>query len=256
MNESRKVVVITGGAQGIGKGIVRYLLQTGMNTVIADIDDEAGRECLDEYRHLGDIKFLHTDVSDELSVKQCIDETGRCYGRIDALINNAAIADPAGGPVEALDLVEWNRIIGINLTGSFLTVKHAVPHLRNSRGVIINIASTRALQSEPNTEAYAASKGGIVAFTHALAISLGNQVRVNCISPGWIEVSEWKKSKNRKKPLLTSLDHRQHPAGRVGEPGDIAAMAAFLISDAAGFITGQNFIVDGGMTKKMIYLQE
>jgi NAD(P)-dependent dehydrogenase (short-subunit alcohol dehydrogenase family) len=144
-------------------------------------------------------------------------------------------------------------MIATNLTGMFLTTKHAAAELRKGRGAIVNIASTRALQSEPNTEAYAASKGGIVALTHALAMSLGPAVRVNCISPGWIDVSEWKKPSQRKAAELRPEDHAQHPAGRVGTPLDIGKLALYLLSSDAGFITGQNFVVDGGMTRKMIY---
>ncbi len=122
--------------------------------------------------------------------------------------------------------------------------KHAVPHLRRARGAIVNIASTRALQSEPDTEAYAASKGGLVALTHCLAISLGPEIRVNCVSPGWISHV----------PLRKRKDHAQHPVGRVGRAADVAALVAYLLSDAAGFVTGQNFVIDGGMTRKMIYV--
>jgi len=157
--------------------------------------------------------------------------------------NNAGIASPANGPVEKLRLTEWNRRIGVNLTGAFLMAKHAAPHLRRARGAIVNIASTRALQSEPDTEAYAASKGGLVALTHALAMSLGPQVRVNCISPGWIAHTPVKKK-----------DHQQHPVGRVGRDRDVAELVAFLLSDAAGFATGANYVLDGGMTRKMIYV--
>jgi len=107
--------------------------------------------------------------------------------------------------------------------------------------------------SEPDTESYSASKGGIVALTHALAISLGPEVRVNCISPGWIDVSSWQKKGIRRSAELTGADHAQHPAGRVGRVEDVAAMAVFLASGGSGFITGQNFVVDGGMMKKMIY---
>ncbi len=118
---------------------------------------------------------------------------------------------------------------------------------------MVNITSTRALQSEAHTEAYAASKGGIVALTHALAISLGDRVRVNAVSPGWIAVGEWRPPDRRRADDLRPVDHEQHPCGRVGKPEDVAAMVAFLISEAAAFVTGQNFVVDGGMTRKMIY---
>ncbi|HSV26450.1 MAG TPA: SDR family oxidoreductase, partial [Sedimentisphaerales bacterium] len=133
----------------------------------------------------------------------------------------------------------------VNLTGPFLTSKHAAPHIARNKGGIVNIASTRALMSEANTEAYSASKAGLVGLTHALAVSLGPDVRVNCISPGWIDTADSR---------LSDADHAQHPAGRAGRPEDIAEMTLYLCSAAAGFITGQNFVVDGGMTKKMIYV--
>jgi NAD(P)-dependent dehydrogenase (short-subunit alcohol dehydrogenase family) len=181
-------------------------------------------------------------VSREASVKRCVSEVLRRFGRLDALVNNAGIADPAGGPIEKLALKDWNRKIAVNLTGVFLMTKHCLPPLRRTGGSVVNIASTRALQSEPDTEAYAATKGGVVALSHALAMSLGPRVRVNCISPGWIA-----------KGKLSRREHAQHPVGRAGRPEDIGELVAFLISEAAGFITGQNFVVDGGMTRKMIY---
>jgi NAD(P)-dependent dehydrogenase (short-subunit alcohol dehydrogenase family) len=122
-------------------------------------------------------------------------------------------------------------------------------------GAIVNIASTRAFMSEPNTEAYSASKGGIVALTHAMAISLApHRIRVNCISPGWIEVRDWKKSGERKAPHHTRADRDQHPVGRVGTPEDIAEACEFL-AEHAGFMTGQTIVIDGGMTVKMIYAE-
>lgn len=250
-----KVALVTGGGQGIGKCVVRHLLSLGISVAIAELDAEAGREVEDTLRQLGTVRFFETDVSEEASVKRAIFLTVEQFGRLDCLVNNAGISQPAAAPVHELSLNDWNRVIRTNLTGMFLTVKHSVPHLERTNGVIVNIASTRAIQSEPNTEAYSASKGGAVALTHALAISLGPKIRVNCISPGWIDVSEWKKDRPAITTHLTEEDHAQHPAGRVGVPEDIAALVAFLISPQAGFITGQNFVVDGGMTKKMIYAE-
>jgi hypothetical protein len=135
-------------------------------------------------------------------------------------------------------------VIGTNLTSTFLLVRAAEAMLRAARGSVVTIASTRAHMSEPHTEAYAASKGGLVALTHALAISLGPDVRVNCISPGWILT---------KGDPPRPEDHAFHPAGRVGTADDIAAMAAFLVGPESGFVTGAEFIVDGGVTRKMIY---
>jgi NAD(P)-dependent dehydrogenase (short-subunit alcohol dehydrogenase family) len=224
-----KVALVTGGAQGIGKAIAERLAARAWRVAVADI-------------RKSDFFFVRTDVSREPAVRNCVGRVVKEFGRLDAVVNNAGIASPGNGRVDRLSLREWNRRIGSNLTGAFLMAKHAAAHLRRSRGAIVNIASTRALQSEPDTEAYAASKGGLVALTHALAMSLGPEVRVNCVSPGWIAHQPVRKK-----------DHAQHPVGRVGNPQDVAELVAYLISEAAGFVTGQNFVIDGGMTKKMIY---
>jgi NAD(P)-dependent dehydrogenase (short-subunit alcohol dehydrogenase family) len=249
-----KVAIVTGGAQGIGRGIAARLVADGYGVVVADLDEEAGREALGE---LGSSAawFACTDVADEAQVAACVAAAIERGGRLDAVVNNAGIARAARIPVERLALEDWNRQLAVNLTGAFLLAKHAAPHLRAARGAIVNIASTRALQSEPHTEPYSASKGGLVALTHALAVSLGPEVRVNCVSPGWIDVSGWQKASRRKQAALAPEDHAQHPAGRVGTPEDVAGVVAYLLSDAAGFVTGQNFVVDGGMTRKMIYVE-
>lgn len=248
-----KVVLITGGAQGVGKGIAQAVLAAGGSVVVGDLDAEAGKACLEEW-DVGDrAAFLVLDVSKEASVKRFVDVALRRHGRIDGLVNNAGIADAHTGPIEKLEWSEWKRRIDTNLGGVFLCSKYALPALKKANGAIVNISSSRAHQSEPDTEAYAASKGGIVAFTHALAISAG-PVRVNAINPGWIVVDDWKKPSARRAPKLSAADHAQHPVGRAGVPPDIGALAVFLLSSQAGFISGENFTVDGGIARKMQYV--
>ena len=249
----KPVVLVTGGAQGIGRGITAYFLAKGYSVVVADSDREAGEELMGLLSRQGDVRFIRTDVSSEESVQRCIARVQHWFGGLDGLVNNAGIADPYTGPLEYLDLEDWQRIIDVNLTGVFLMVRQALGLLRVRHGAIVNIASTRYLQSEPQTEAYAASKGGVVALTHALAVSLSGQIRVNCISPGWIEVGELQKARSRRPVHLTETCHQQHPVGRVGEAQDVASLVHFLLSDEAGFMTGQNIILDGGMTRKMVY---
>lgn len=246
----RAAVIVTGGGQGIGKAIVRALLEQGHAVIIAEIDVEAGEETAVEYAPLGELRFLPCDVADEGQVGALVEAAVRAGG-IRGLVNNAGVQHFRLLPDATL--ADWQSVIGVNLTGAFLCSRHAAPHLRVAHGAIVNIASTRALMSEPGGEAYAASKGGLIALTHALAISLGPEVRVNCVSPGWIEVADWKKRSARVEPRHSDADRLQHPAGRVGRPDDVAAIVAFLLSAEAGFITGTNVVVDGGMTRKMIY---
>ena len=251
---TKRTALVTGGAQGIGKATAERFLRDGMNVLIADCDEEACEETLTEFQQLGNVMTAVCDVSDEQNVRHAVSLALEHFRRLDILVCNAGISYP-GVPVTALTLEQWHRVMDVNLTGCFLCAKHAAEHLRKTGGCIVNIASTRAIQSEPNTEPYSASKGGIVALSHALAVSLGPQIRVNCISPGWIETGEWKKSGKRATPKLRAEDHAQHPAGRVGKPEDVASLVAYLASSEAGFVTGQNFVVDGGMTKKMIYIE-
>ncbi|MFQ4139852.1 SDR family oxidoreductase [Nodosilinea sp. PGN35] len=248
----KPVALVTGGAQGIGLGVAQQLLSEGWRVAIADVNEAAGAALHTTLAQFGEsFSFVPCDVAQEIEVERCVAAALDRFGQLNGLVNNAGIANPYSGPVEDLALADWNRWIGTNLTGYFLMVKHAVPHLRAAQGAIVNIASVRALQSEPDSEAYAASKGGVVALTHALAISLGPAVRVNCISPGWIDVSALKHPPQEAK--LSPIDHAQHPVGRVGQPQDIAEMTVFLLSARAGFITGQTIVIDGGMGRKMIY---
>jgi NAD(P)-dependent dehydrogenase (short-subunit alcohol dehydrogenase family) len=224
------VALITGGARGIGAAIASKLHADGWTVVVADRDPApVGRSVV-------------CDVSDEAAVTALIDGIKATEARLDALVCNAGFGITK--PIADLSLAEWSSVLATNLTSTFLLARAAETLLRAANGSIVTIASTRAHMSEPNTEAYAASKGGLVALTHALAISLGPDVRVNCISPGWIRT---------KGPQPTAEEHAFHPAGRVGTPEDIAALAAFLLGPDSRFITGAEFIVDGGVTRKMIY---
>lgn len=246
MSLKDKVAVVTGGERGVGRGIVEAFLERGMKVCIGGIDTESAESTLSGLNAGGNLLFTECDVRNEEAVQEMIRFTVDRFGRIDALVANAGLAHSGHKPIAEVTLEEWDNVLRTNLTGPFLCAKHAFPELKKTRGSVVLIASTRALQSMPNGFAYSASKGGVLALTHALANSGGPEIRVNCISPGWIHL-------DRHRPLQEE-DHAQHPVGRVGKPSDIGNLAAFLISDEAGFITAQNFVADGGMVKKMIYL--
>lgn len=243
-----RVAIVTGAARGIGAGIALALLESGFSVALADVDPEALKRTERSLGKLGKVIAVRTDVSRERDVASLINAVKKAFGRLDLLVNNAGLANPKHAPFERLELESWNRYLAVNLTGAFLCAKHAVPELRRSCGSIVNISSTRALMSEAHSEAYATTKGGLDALTHAMAISLGPKIRVNCIRPGWIDTRP-----NREAKPLPASAHKQHPSGRVGLPEDIGNLVSFLASPGAQFITGACFDVDGGMTRKMIY---
>lgn len=245
--------IVTGGAQGIGKAIAKALLDAGAFVVLLDADARAAREAVAEFNDAG-AERAHCVVgsaADDAAVRKAVGIARKLGRGLHMAIANAGVSRFT--PLARLGLKEWNAVLAINLTGGFLLAKHCAPHLAKSRGAMVLIASTRALQSEADTLAYSASKGGVVALAHSLAVSLAPEVRVNCVSPGWIATEEWQRSDRRRKPQLSRQDHAQHPAGRVGTPEDVAKLVRYLLSADAGFITGANFVIDGGMTRKMIY---
>ena len=229
-----RVALITGGAQGIGAGIADRLVRDGWRVVVADRQPDGTAP--------PNGRYVGCDVGDEAAVSALLRSIVATERRLDALICNAGFM--IRKPIANLSLAEWTSVLTTNLTSTFLLARSAEELLRAVQGSILTIASSRAHMSEPNTESYAASKGGLLALTHALAISLGPDVRVNCISPGWILT---------KGPEPTREEDAFHPAGRVGRVEDIAGLAAFLVGPDSGFITGAEFIVDGGVTRKMIY---
>jgi len=227
-----RTALVTGGARGIGAAIAARLARDGWRVVIADRDPIAASPG----------RSVRCDVSDEAAIAALIADIAAAEHRLDALVCNAGFS--IRKPITTLSLAEWSSVLATNLTSAFLLARAAETLLRSAKGSIVTVASTRAHMSEPDTEAYAASKGGLVALTHALAISLGPDIRVNAISPGWI---------NTKGPPPTPHEHAFHPAGRVGTAEDIASLVAFLVGPESGFITGAEFVVDGGVTRKMIY---
>jgi len=235
-------VIVTGAASGIGKATAEHLHAEGALLTLTDVDAK-GLQRME--RRLKGVHVLAGDVADEDHVKETVAAARKTFGGVHGIVCNAGIMKRT--PVEKLSLVDWQRVLGVNLTQSFLFAKHGAAALRRTGGTLVLITSTRGFMSEPDTEAYMASKGGLFALAHALAISLGPKVRVNAIAPGWIDVDNEK---------LRAKDHAQHPVGRVGVPGDVAESVLFLLDKKrSGFITGQTLVVDGGMTRKMIYVE-
>ena len=243
---NNKIVIVTGAAKGIGKSIAQAYAAEGAKLALLDKDAKDLDQTEKQIRDSGAEVFSQiVDLTQPDAIIKAFDQIKKIFGTIDILINNAGLGR-SKSPYE-LDIEDWDYVLNTNLRGTFICSREAAKVMReNGGGSIVNMASTRALMSEPDTEAYAASKGGILALTHALAISLGkDKIIVNAISPGWIETGDYS--------ALKSSDHQQHPSGRVGQPEDISRACLFLTNPENNFITGTNFVIDGGMTRKMIY---
>lgn len=247
MNYQDKVVLVTGSSNGIGKCISLEFLKAGAMVIGLDIDELNGELLLTEYKKKGyKADFYKLDLTKVDDIKVIYQKITDKYQKVDILINNAGKGNFK--PFLELNVEDWEEVINLNLRATFVMAQEFVKrHPKDTYGRIINISSTRYLMSEPGSEAYAASKGGIISLTHALALSVSSRnFTVNVISPGWIENNNYKD--------LLQEDHAQHPSKRVGKPEDIARMCLFLADEKNDFITGENIVIDGGMTKKMIYI--
>lgn len=226
MEFDKKVVVVTGGANGIGKCIAEEFAKQGAFVEVIDVAENG--------------EHYKGDISKKETLEVFADHVINKHGHIDYLINNAL---PLMKGIDECSYEEFEYALAVGVTAPFYLTKLFAKHF-SENAAIVNIASSRNRMSQPQTESYTASKGGISALTHALAVSLSGKVRVNSISPGWID-TDYK--------VYTGPDAYQQPAGRVGNPMDIANAVLFLCSDKAGFITGEDICIDGGMTKQMIY---
>lgn len=220
-----RVVVVTGGAKGIGKTIADEFRKSGAHVCVIDLLKN---------------DYFVGDLADQTVLDAFADKVIADYGRVDVLVNNAL---PLMKGIDECTYEQFNYALRVGVTAPFYLTKRFAPYFAPDASVI-NISSSRDRMSQPQTESYTAAKGGISALTHALAVSLAGKVRVNSISPGWIDTDF---------TVYDGADATQHPAGRVGNPLDIANMVLFLCSDKAGFITGENICIDGGMTRQMIY---
>lgn len=227
-----RVVLITGVSSGIGLATARHFL--GQGAKVHGVDRDPCPE--------SQVEFYRADLASREETVVLAETLLRELPGLDLLVNNAGQMERK--PLADLCLERWDQVLHTNLTAPLILSRALAPKLAEEKGSIVNIASTRAHMSEPDTEAYSASKGGLIALTHSLAVSLGPYIRVNCISPGWIDVAG---------EPLRPVDHSQHPSGRVGVAEDIARTIDFLTKPENSFITGAEFVIDGGMTRKMIY---
>lgn len=233
MDFVNKIVVVTGGAKGIGKCLVQEFKKAGAKVAVIDLEENpVDCEC--------DLYFSG-DIASESTLTDFVSLVIEKFSGIDYLINNACLSKK--GILSNCSYDDFNYVLRVGVTAPYELTKRFLPYF-NKEAAIVNISSTRAFMSQEDTESYSAAKGGITALTHALAVSLSGRVRVNSIAPGWIDTSE---------EIWSKEDHDQHPVKRIGKPIDIAKMAMFLCSEDSGFLTGENITIDGGMTKNMIY---
>jgi NAD(P)-dependent dehydrogenase (short-subunit alcohol dehydrogenase family) len=249
MRLDNKVAVVTGGASGIGAAIAKRFVESGATVVIFDINDEGARAMAKQLTPLGRVLALSGDVTCENAVREAIERAVSEFGSVDVLVNNAGIE--ITGPIADMNSEAWDRQLAVNLKGAFLFCKHAIPHMRERGGVILNVSSMDAFVAYPGYAAYDSSKAALIALTKSLAIDHGRDgIRVNAICPGYTDTpllrQYFEKLPDAEGEMQRVL--KIHPLGRIGTPRDIAEAALFLASDAASFITGTYLLVDGGLT--------
>lgn len=249
MNYENKVCVVTGGANGIGLCIANEFAKKRSKVAFIDLDKTSGEKALANMKANGaEGLFFCGDIAEKATLESFAKEIINTYGKIDYLINNACLSRK--GIITGCEYEDFNYVLKVGITAPYMLSKLFSNYFNNA-GAIVNISSTRATMSQVDTESYTAAKGGISALTHALAISLAGKVRVNSVSPGWIDVST--SCSLSYEGNHSPADKNQHPVHRVGKPLDIARAVMFLCDECNGFITGENITVDGGMTKQMIY---
>lgn len=231
MDFTGKVVVITGGAKGIGRNMAESFLAAGARVAVMD---KLPMNLETAYCYQGDLK-------EEKDIKEFSERVLKKFGGIDYLINNACFSNK--GLLSGCSFEAFDEVLRVGVAAPYYLTQLFMNSFY-SGGAIVNISSTRAAMSQEDTESYSAAKGGILSLTHAMAVSLGGKVRVNCISPGWIDTTEGE---------FSMEDHSQHPVKRIGTPQDITKLVMFLCSEESSFITGENITVDGGMSRLMIY---
>ncbi len=247
MRFNGKICIVTGGANGIGRCITQAFIDEGARVTVIDTDAVSGGKLTQTY---GDkLLFFNGDIADKGTLERFAKTVLDTFGQVDYLINNACVSKK--GLLSHCSYEDFNEVLRIGVAAPYYLTLLFAGHFAPGASVV-NISSTRHAMSEPDTESYTAAKGGISALTHALAVSLSGRVRVNTVSPGWIDTGAYQQEDGYK-PAYSQADAAQHPAGRVGKPADIANMVLYLCSDEAGFIDGQNVMVDGGMTHRMIY---
>ena len=247
MDFEKKVCVVTGGANGIGRCIAEEFGKAGASVAFIDIDEAAGSRLLDRLGQENAL-FYTGSLTEEAVLHGFADAVIRRFGRVDFLVNNACISRK--GLLSGCGFDDFNDVLKLGVTAPYMLSKLFLDSFAPNAS-IVNISSTRAFMSQPDTESYSAAKGGISALTHALAISLSGRVRVNAISPGWIDTGAY--HDDAQAADFSAQDCAQHPAGRVGTPMDIARAVMYLCSEDATFIDGEDIVIDGGMTRQMIY---